>query len=166
MEVVFIGHQTWLVNHLNTKILIDPLLCEDFGLVDEHRIEIYPPRHVDPSALADVDMIFLSHEHSDHFDIKSLNLLPRKAQFFVGVNIIEPVKKCIRELGFKLTEINSTDPIVINDLLVRFYPADPNTAFWESRVMQIHLEERFFPKTGIFIAVDALVSKVFKKDYT
>ena len=39
MRAIFIGHQTWLVEHRSTRILIDPLLCEDFGLVDEHRID-------------------------------------------------------------------------------------------------------------------------------
>lgn len=111
MRAIFIGHQTWLVEHGSTRILIDPLLCEDFGLVDEHRIEIYPPRTVDAAALSDVDLIFLSHEHSDHFDIQSLNLLPRSAQFVVGATIVEPVKQCIRDLGFTLTQVYGTEPM-------------------------------------------------------
>ncbi len=164
MRATFIGHQTWLIEHGATKILIDPLLCEDFGLVDQYRIDIYPPRSVDHRALADVDLIFLSHEHSDHFDIQSLNLLPRSAQFVVGATIVEPVKQCIRDLGFRLTEIDSTEPLVVKDLSLKFYPADPKTAFWESRVTQIHLQEAAGPVTGVFIAVDALVSELFKND--
>lgn len=164
MKATFIGHQTWLVEHLDTKVLIDPLLCEDFGLVDKYRIDIYPPRTVDYRALADVDLVFLSHEHSDHFDIKSLNLLSRRARFVVGATIVEPVKQCIRDLGFDLTEVNSTDPVIVKDLCLKFYPADPKTAFWESRVTQIYLEEALKPSTGVFIAVDALVSEVYKSD--
>ena len=49
------------------------------------------------------ESLFLSHEHSDHFDIQSLNLLPRSAKFVVGATIVEPVKQCIRDLGFTLT---------------------------------------------------------------
>ncbi|QXH47817.1 MBL fold metallo-hydrolase [Pseudomonas xanthosomatis] len=164
MRAVFIGHQTWLVEHGSTRILIDPLLCEDFGLVDEYRIEIYPPRTVDAAALSDVDLIFLSHEHSDHFDIQSLNLLPRSARFVVGATIVEPVKQCIRDLGFTLTQVNDTEPMRVGDVNLRFYPADPKTAFWESRVTQVHIEEAEQPNSGIFIAVDALVSEVFKTD--
>lgn len=164
MRAIFIGHQTWLVEHGSTRILIDPLLCEDFGLVDEYRIEIYPPRTVDAAALSDIDLIFLSHEHSDHFDIKSLNLLPRSAQFVVGATIVEPVKQCIRDLGFTLTQVNDTDQMRVGDLSLRFYPADPKTAFWESRVTQVHIEEAEQSSGGIFIAVDALVSEVFKTD--
>ncbi|AJO78423.1 MULTISPECIES: MBL fold metallo-hydrolase [Pseudomonas] len=164
MRAIFVGHQTWLVEHASTRILIDPLLCEDFGLVDEHRIEIYPPRTVDAAALSDVDLIFLSHEHSDHFDIQSLNLLPRSARFVVGATIVEPVKQCIRDLGFTLTEVNDSAPMRVGDLNLRFYPADPKTAFWESRVTQVHIEEAEQPQNGIFIAVDALVSEVFKAD--
>ncbi|AXI61424.1 hypothetical protein DLD99_13405 [Pseudomonas kribbensis] len=164
MRATFIGHQTWLIEHGATRILVDPLLCEDFGLVDQYRIDIYPPRTVDHRALADVDLIFLSHEHSDHFDIQSLNLLPRSARFVVGSTIVEPVKQCIRDLGFELTEVDSTEPMLIKDLSLRFYPADPKTAFWESRVTQIYLEERHGPCSGIFIAVDALISEVFKTD--
>lgn len=164
MKVTFIGHQTWLVEHGTTKILVDPLLCKDFGLIKNYRIDIYPPRSVDVGALADVDLIFLSHEHSDHFDIESLNLLPRSAVFVVGVTLVEPVKQCIRDLGFTLTEIESTAPLVIKDVCLRFYPADPRTAFWESRVTQVHLEEAVSPSSGVFIAVDALVSDVYKAD--
>ncbi|EIK71617.1 hypothetical protein PseBG33_2869 [Pseudomonas synxantha BG33R] len=164
MRAIFIGHQTWLVEHGSTRILIDPLLCEDFGLVDAHRIEIYPPRVVDATALSDIDLIFLSHEHSDHFDIHSLNLLPRSARFVVGATIVEPVKQCIRDLGFTLTQVCDTEPMLIGDLSLRFYPADPKTAFWESRVTQVHIEEAEQPSNGIFIAVDALVSEVFKTD--
>ena len=50
----------------------------------------------------------------------------------------------------------------IGDLSLRFYPADPKTAFWESRVTQVHIEEAEESSSGIFIAVDALVSEVFK----
>lgn len=164
MRATFVGHQTWLVEHKNTKVLIDPLLCTNFGLTDEYRIDIYPPRKVDSSALYDVDVIFLSHEHSDHFDIESLNLLPRTAAFYVGVTVVEPVKKCIRDLGFKLVEVFDSNPIVHNDIKIRFYPADPRTAFWESRVLQIHLEEKEEQSNGVFIAVDALVSDVFKDE--
>ena len=164
MRAIFIGHQTWLVEHSGTRILVDPLLCEDFGLVDEHRMEIYPPRTVDAAALSDVDLIFLSHEHSDHFDIQSLNLLPRSARFVVGATIVEPVKQCIRDLGFTLTQVNDTEPMRVGNLSLRFYPADPKTAFWESRVTQVHIEEAEQPVNGIFIAVDALVSEVFKTD--
>ncbi|MFA7893815.1 MBL fold metallo-hydrolase [Pseudomonas putida] len=164
MRAIFIGHQTWLVEHESTRILIDPLLCKDFGLVNEHRIEIYPPRTVDAAALSTVDLIFLSHEHSDHFDIQSLNMLPRSARFVVGMTLVEPVKRCIRDLGFSLTQVNDTEPMRVGDLNLRFYPADPKTAFWESRVTQVHIEEAEQPNNGIFIAVDALVSEVFKTD--
>ena len=164
MRTIFIGHQTWLVEHKGTRILIDPLLCEDFGLVDENRIKIYPPRTVDATALSDVDLIFLSHEHSDHFDIQSLNQLPRSARFVVGAIIVEPVKQCIRDLGFTLIQVKDNEPMRVGDLILRFYPADPKTAFWESRVTQVHIEEAEQPVSGIFIAVDALVSEAFKTD--
>lgn len=164
MIATFLGHQTWLIEHNKTKVLIDPLLCKDFGLTDDHRLEIYPPRRVDHRALNDIDIVFLSHEHSDHFDIESLNLLPRTAAFIVGSTIVEPVKRCIRNLGFSLTEVSDNAPRVYGDLTLRFYPADPQTAFWEGRVFQIHLEETINPNSGIFLAVDALVSEVFKDD--
>ncbi|MBN3731721.1 MBL fold metallo-hydrolase [Burkholderia sp. Tr-20390] len=163
MRATFIGHQTWLIEYKSTKILIDPLICEDFGLVDGLRIDVYPPRTVNADALDDVDLIFLSHEHSDHFDIKSLNLLPRTAKFFLGGSIVNPVKECVRKLGFQITEINSSDPIQVKDLILRFYPADPKTAFWENRVTQILVETSTENDGGIFIAVDALVSEVFKR---
>ena len=72
MELVFLGHQSWLVRKNETTILIDPLLCDTFGADPVAGFRIYPPRTVDPKGIGPVTAVFLSHEHSDHFDLPSL----------------------------------------------------------------------------------------------
>lgn len=162
MKTTFIGHQTWLIETDKCKVIIDPLICEQFGLTDELRLDIYPPRKVDSDYLQDLDLIFLSHEHADHFDIESLNLLPRTAKFVIGSNIISPVKKCIKDLGFEIIEVLDQEILTIKDIKLTFYRADHTTAFWESRVNQILVED-LESKETVFIAVDALISKSFKQ---
>lgn len=163
MKITFVGHQTWLIETEKCKIIIDPLICEQFGLTDDLRLDIYPPRKVNTDYLQDIDLIFLSHEHSDHFDIESLNILPRAAKFVVGSNLISPVKKCVKDLGFNLIEVLDQEVLKVKNLKLTFYRADHTTAFWESRVNQILVEDIDKGET-VFIAVDALISQSFKKN--
>ena len=64
MEITFLGHQSWLISHESTHVLVDPILADRFGSNDG--IEIYPPRTIDIEHFPPVSAIFLSHEHSDH----------------------------------------------------------------------------------------------------
>jgi L-ascorbate metabolism protein UlaG (beta-lactamase superfamily) len=76
MKAVFLGHQSWLINYNQTNILIDPVLYDKFGNIDDNSIEIYPARSVDIESMPIISAIILSHEHSDHFHIPTLRQFP------------------------------------------------------------------------------------------
>src|SRR5688500_8715597 len=84
MELVFLGHQSWLVRKNETTLLIDPLLRDTFGVDPISGFRIYPPREIDPAGIGAVTAVFLSHEHGDHFDLPSLATLPRGTMIYVG----------------------------------------------------------------------------------
>lgn len=160
MQICFLGHQSWLVEGRHARVLIDPLLLDSFGASDQFGLQVYPPRNIDVSALPRADAIILTHEHSDHFHLPSLNCLPRSAVVYMGALVVEPVARALRAMGFEVRRVRSPEPIAIGDLRVRLYAAHSETALWESRVNQIHVEQEGHDR-GLFICVDALLSEGF-----
>ena len=163
MILSFLGHQSWLISCGNTHILIDPLLKDSFGNADDNGIEIYPPRSIDIEAMPPISAIILSHEHSDHFHLPSLNLFPGVPIFF-GPLMPRCVQQILKDHGFKCQCTPFFSTIVMGDLQFSLYPAAPETVLWESRVTQIYLANSKKPEDAAFIAVDALVAKEFKND--
>src|SRR6185436_10787934 len=51
MDITFIGHQSFMVHHGATRILVDPLLEREFGLSQTPRLEVFPSRTVDLKAM-------------------------------------------------------------------------------------------------------------------
>src|SRR5881398_2474292 len=68
----FLGHQGWMMRCGTSCVLVDPLLCEEFGAVHALEYRVHPPRVFAPETFPAVDAVILSHEHDDHFDIPSL----------------------------------------------------------------------------------------------
>lgn len=68
----FLGHQGWMFRSRRLCILVDPLLCEEFGQGAALEYRVHPPRVWTAAALPEIDAVVLTHEHDDHFDIPSL----------------------------------------------------------------------------------------------
>jgi hypothetical protein len=67
----YLGHAGWLVRAGALRILFDPIL------EDPHHGGTYavvPPRRVNAEGLR-ADFLFVSHAHTDHFDVRSLHRL-------------------------------------------------------------------------------------------
>ncbi|WP_320534927.1 MBL fold metallo-hydrolase [Robbsia andropogonis] len=78
MVVTFINHASVLIQHRGLNILADPIYSEHagpFGLFG-------PERHTPPGIAFDklprIDVIVLSHNHYDHFDMPTLKRLARR----------------------------------------------------------------------------------------
>jgi len=159
MKAAFLGHQSWLLTTETTGILLDPILADGFGSDDQ--IEIYPPRRIRVKDLPRIQAVILSHEHSDHFHLPSLNLLSRDIEVLVGVNMPRFVQQTIEFLGFKVRRICSGQKFQVGDLALTLFGVSPQTAFWESRVNQLLIHSLKNSSESLFIAVDALISMDF-----
>lgn len=95
MKLVLIGHACWLVETADVKILFDPLLY-DPNQCD--CCEVHPSRRIDPKHLCDVDVVVISHRHIDHFDVRSLCSLPKKADVLCPQDCL--ITKTLEAIGF------------------------------------------------------------------
>jgi L-ascorbate metabolism protein UlaG (beta-lactamase superfamily) len=71
-RLTFLGHSTVLIEVDDLRILTDPILREGVGPV---RRQV---RAILPDLFANLDAIFISHGHHDHFDPPSLRRIPGK----------------------------------------------------------------------------------------
>jgi hypothetical protein len=75
----FVGHATAIVEYADLKIVLDPhfLNTHASGLAG-----YFPKRTVSIGNLLNLDAVFISHVHRDHFDIQTLNLIRRNTPIF------------------------------------------------------------------------------------
>ncbi|OGO57118.1 MAG: hypothetical protein A2V85_17805 [Chloroflexi bacterium RBG_16_72_14] len=75
--MTFLGHSTVLIEVDDLRILTDPMLRDGLGPV-RRQVEA-----VLPELFADLDAIFISHGHHDHFDPPSLRRIPGRPTVIV-----------------------------------------------------------------------------------
>jgi len=100
MQITHIGHASLLVEARGLRILSDPWWrgpC--FGA----QWWLYPRAHLSPLEGRDLDYIYISHGHEDHFHPGTLKTLDRNATLLVsaGASFIPEA----RALGFPIVEI-------------------------------------------------------------
>ncbi len=76
MKVTLLGHASILVEMAGATCLMDPVMFDPF---EEGAVTSCPKRSVFPDRLPHVDTLIVSHRHPDHFDLRSLALVPRDA---------------------------------------------------------------------------------------
>lgn len=76
VTVAWLGHATFLINFYGTKILIDPALETRIGITPVGSYTIGPSRYVESALsvkdIGRVDVLLLSHAHTDHFDLPTI----------------------------------------------------------------------------------------------
>ncbi len=76
-RIAFLGHATILIDCDGRRLLTDPVLRPRVV----HLRRQVPP--AEPSLIADLDAVLISHLHHDHLDLASLRLLGRAVPIFV-----------------------------------------------------------------------------------
>jgi hypothetical protein len=96
----FFGHQGWLFQSERACVLVDGLLCEDFGAPHALDYRVWPPRELRLDAFPKLDAVVLSHEHDDHFDIPSLAKLDRAIPIWLSSRSSSAARAILAEMGF------------------------------------------------------------------
>ncbi|MBF6095738.1 MBL fold metallo-hydrolase [Nocardia cyriacigeorgica] len=166
MLMGFLGHNGFACGTQEHPVLLDPILLPRYG--EEYTsspVEIYPPRKIRIDGLPDPAAVVISHEHSDHFHLPSLNKLSRATPVIVGPLMIDSVTEHIEELGFTVQRAQFGEDIEVGSTVITLYPPHPETVLWESRVSQVYVRDAADPDVaGIYLSIDALVSEEFLAD--
>jgi hypothetical protein len=116
-SVTYLGHQGWLVSGDASRVLIDPLLTEQYSPGFE--ATIYPPRKLTLSKFPPIDAIILSHEHADHVNLPSLRLMDRRIPVVFPERSSLAIRTVITQQGFHVVPAAVGDCFSIGDLTLR-----------------------------------------------
>lgn len=114
-STTFLGHQGWAFGYGASCLLVDPLLTEPFGHGGLVGV-VWPPRILAPLALPPISAVLLTHEHEDHFNIPSLNLLDRSIPILLSSRSSVAARKILKEMGFSVRLVDGGDHIPLGDL--------------------------------------------------
>jgi UDP-MurNAc hydroxylase len=96
MQIHLIGHASLFMETKDCKVLIDPVLwdshCEEIE-------DICPKREIVIDRLPQFDTLVISHQHTDHFDIRSLAYLPKHVDVLIPRD--KCLESCLRKLGYR-----------------------------------------------------------------
>jgi Beta-lactamase superfamily domain len=123
-STTFLGHQGWMFQSKRSCILVDPLLCEEFGHAHALDYRVHPPRVWTPAAFPAVDAVVLTHEHDDHFDIPSLAKLDRAIPIFLSSRSSSAARQILGEMGFQVHPLVPGRTSQLGDLELSPFPGD------------------------------------------
>ncbi|MFT3699799.1 MAG: MBL fold metallo-hydrolase [Kofleriaceae bacterium] len=123
-STTFLGHQGWAFTTPKAAILVDPLLCEDFGAAHALGYRVYPPRVWHPETMPVLDAVILSHEHDDHFDLPSLAKLDRKIPIYLSSRSSIAARRILEQMGFSVHPFIPGQSIKFGDLEVTAFTGD------------------------------------------
>ncbi|MEH1101204.1 MBL fold metallo-hydrolase [Micromonospora sp. CPCC 205561] len=157
-SLTFLGHQSWLVEIGDTRVLVDPVLTDSFGHSDRLRFEIYPARQVAVEKMPSLDAVLVTNEHLDHFHLNSLDLLPPETRILMPRMMPKVCVRALEDAGrqVELVELGAVRRIGAVDVV--FVPGGPDAPMWENRVASVfvrHAEEKV---GGVFIQSDTSIA--------
>ena len=143
-SLTWIGHSTFLLQLDGKIILTDPFLsprASPFSFLGPER---YVPPGISINNLPSVDMILISHNHYDHLDKRTLEILPEKEKIVVVVPL--GLRNFFTEIGYKLVyEIDWYEEIELNGIKFSSIPArhwskrgffDENRSLWMGAIIE------------------------------
>jgi UDP-MurNAc hydroxylase len=111
MKVVKLGSATVVIKTDDVNILCDPWLTD--GIYYGSWCN-YPPINLDLCDFSDIDYVYISHVHPDHFDPKTMNLLNPETPVLIHKYHQKFLKANIERLGFKVIELDNAIPFQLS----------------------------------------------------
>ncbi|MBE9461576.1 MBL fold metallo-hydrolase [Dyadobacter subterraneus] len=140
--IVWLGHSTFYIRVNGIKILTDPVFGD---ILSVKRRSEFP---IDFHRLINLDYILLSHDHRDHLDKKSLNILSKQnpdVRYLTGLHMKEIVKEFtqsgnIEEAGWYQQYNTDNQPVNITFIPSRHWSKrglfDTNLRLWGGFVIE------------------------------
>ncbi len=89
LQVSWLGHSTFLIQHQGLNILTDPIFSDRASPVSFAGPKRYVPHVVNYSQLPPIDFVIISHNHFDHLDDTAVKLLGNHPQYIVPLGLQE-----------------------------------------------------------------------------
>jgi L-ascorbate metabolism protein UlaG (beta-lactamase superfamily) len=120
MRLTLIGHACWLIETVDLTILTDPVFGEVFH---DNMCTWCPTRRFNPEALPEIDAVYISHPHHDHFDPPTLAGLARRVPMAICSSDPQ-VLAAVRRFGFETVQpIKDFQAITIGETKLHITPA-------------------------------------------
>jgi UDP-MurNAc hydroxylase len=100
MKLTFIANACCIYESQGVRILTDPWLVD--GVFEGSWFHA-PALKTRPENVADVDALFISHIHPDHYDLQTLKAFPRDIPIFILDSPPNFLMKSLQRLGFTQT---------------------------------------------------------------
>ena len=145
LQLAWLGHTTFLIKIDNKVILTDPMFSQQAGTYGWFSPVRYSKTLVSTNNLPMVDVVLITHNHSDHLDENSIKMLIPKTKHFI---VPLAVGKLLEEWGVshkKITELDWWQKKSIDGLTITAAPAkhtsergifDKNKTLWASYGIQ------------------------------
>lgn len=122
LRVTYINHATLLIQMDGMNILTDPIWSERAGPFTWLGAKRVRAPGLELGALPEIDVILISHDHYDHLDLKTLELLVEKhdPQILTGLGVSSLLSP---EIFKKVKELDWWQEYTSGDLKYTFVPA-------------------------------------------
>lgn len=122
MKIKHINSSCVIIESNNVKILCDPWFVSGEYYGSWH---IYPPLDLEENFFNDIDYIYVSHIHPDHFSRKSFEKLNKDIPVLIHAYDSPFLKMNIERLGFNVTELmHNKKTLLKNDVSINILAAD------------------------------------------
>jgi len=122
MKITHLTSSTEIITANGIKILTDPWL--DDGIYYGSWF-LYPPYKQNDDVLKDIDYIYVSHIHPDHFCEKTMERLDKSIPVLIHNFDEKFLKRKIEALGFKSIELENNEPTLLkNEVYITIVAAD------------------------------------------
>jgi hypothetical protein len=159
MQIESLGHESWLLTSNSTRVLIDPLLFEFFGMSQDYPYRKLSHSSIPKAIISKISAVILTTEHFQHCDITSLNNLPKNTTLYVSENFSYIELGLLKNIGFNVNVLKVGTPFIHEDIEFIFTPSDDSTKAFDSRVCSLLLADLASPeKNWVFIQSDTGIS--------
>ena len=121
MKITYLQNASVIIDNNGEKILCDPWLIDGCYYGSWHH---YPKFEFNQKEFDDIDYIYISHIHPDHFDIRTLEKLRKDIPVLIHEFPQKYFKKAIEGIGFNVEEIPNNKRTKLGKTWINIIAAD------------------------------------------
>lgn len=149
--IVWLGHATFFIRINGVSMITDPVFGNPSAFLKRK-----VPMPFDPKMIKNLDYVLLSHDHRDHLDVKSINMVHANnptAPILTGLKMDEWLNKMLKKPSCQMAGWYQQYETDTNKIKIYFMPArhwsrrgltDTNKHLWGSFVIEANGKRIFF----------------------